>query len=419
MKKIREPSARSSHLFDPSRQLENLNHAAENRFQKAVQFLASCLPYSLILFILLTVLEGATSILAHQTGRAWLHQIGRTPSAIGGQGNLGLESILGMLQARFSEAKTQVVFVGDSVFAPGFGGGTVNELELSQIAASQVPQSLNLAQEGGEWGMNSLLLQKLVQQPEIIQNKPLLVLDVNFKFYGTSHSFTPAFPIEMGLCSNLPNPEDSDARSICESLKLDWPKALGAISQWSSFLYRGLQGQLDFLMSYVQRAPAYEYNVRGRGRQNLRTFLPGLLDASLFEDYLKEHPYDPWYTYYSTEQMNRYLGFIRNGYFESTSPKHLWLKSLAKSAAAWPGPVVVVWVEPSPNAQAVLGPERKADLEVMTNAVTSLFNSQGKKDLQLIPSHLILNDPHDYADSDHFSAQGHRKFAAYVRELAK
>jgi hypothetical protein len=76
--------------------------------------------------------------------------------------------------------------------------------------------------------------------------------------------------------------------------------------------------------------------------------------------------------------------------------------------------VQVYWIRPSPNVQAVLTQENRDNFDKMGVEIAAEFRLTGKKDLEVIPMHTLLADGNDYVDSDHLTAQGHRKLAQAV-----
>ena len=106
-KKSKKRPVREEFLYQPSLQLEPPPLALEKIYHRLLAQLARSIPMALALFIAMTVIEAQTHWLAGKTGREWLIQLSRLPSANSGQGNIGADSILAGLRrvkARFVPA---------------------------------------------------------------------------------------------------------------------------------------------------------------------------------------------------------------------------------------------------------------------------------------------------------------------------
>src|SRR5205814_2268566 len=106
---------------------------------------------------------------------------------------------------------------------------------------------------------------------------------------------------------------------------------------------------------------------------------------------------------------------IRAGFANPEHIKHVWLRSLARSVARWPGPVLVLWMDPSPGFSTGLSPAHLQDVAQMNAFGRKLFEGQGKANLRFVGIRDVLPDAHDYVDGDHLTAQGHSKLAAFVQ----
>ncbi|MGZ3687351.1 MAG: hypothetical protein ACXWP5_06995 [Bdellovibrionota bacterium] len=403
-------------LYDPKIQLEDLTRIdrdLEGRYQRGVAALSRLLPWGLLLFLAITIVEGSTGILSDCAGRAWVDVVGRPPSAVGGQGNLSAWGIIAMARHRLEKSRVTAIFAGDSIFAPPMGGGTMVDYPVAELAANHVPGALNLSQEGNEFAANSLLIRQLSMEPEVLAQKPLLVVDVNLKYYLYYQDLTPPFPLEMELCAEPPDPGDPDIGESCRRLEESWPKGLSAISRASTLLLRGILGQFDFLMSFVIRAPIYEVNSRGWGHRPYRRLLSGILDART----VARHPPDILYATFDgmDNWINTNADYLVTDYNDPNHPKHAWLRSLVRSVSLWPGPALVVVEGFSPTAQVLMKRERIAALAAIQHQIIEQFRATGKRDLRAIPMEEVASDPADYVDRDHFSPRGHAKLAEYVK----
>jgi hypothetical protein len=413
----RRRPARSSHgFYDAALQLEKLPPALEVPWQRALAWLGRCLAGALALFAAVTAVEARTGWLAGTAGSAWARALGRLPSATGGQGSVGLETVLAFLRQSFRQKPVSSIFLGDSIFAPPFGGGAVEEVALEAIAASQVPGAVNLSQEGWEWGARALLIDRVAQEPDVRAARPLLVTNVDFKYYSLPTSYTPPFPIEMSLCADHSFTPEPEAERICEALSRDWPAVLSRVESLSAGLLRGLQGQFDFFMTFAQRAPLYSNNMRGFGQWPLRSFTPGLADALRVAASYRARPPDPWQVRYRGHEgaLNRFGEAIVTGYRQADHPKHLWLHALSRAVAGWPGPALVIWVRPGPEAEESKRPDLREGIRRMEADVLALFRANGKVDQRVAVNRDFLPEVADYVDTDHLTVQGHRKLAQYV-----
>ena len=405
-------------LYDKNCQLEKLPEKLESPYQRLIAFLGRCVPLAVMIFVIVTCVEATGGFFATRAGLAWMDQFGRPPGTMSGQGSLSAYAFLGATHEKLKSGGIREIFAGDSIMAPNIGGGAASELLVTDLASRRIPGALNLGQEGGEWATISMLLAKLEADPEVARLKPALVVDVDFKFFASRSSFTPAFPIEIPLCADNPNPGDPDAAGNCAALSETWPGMMKKMSEFSPFLFRGLQGQLDFMMTYFVRAPIYEFqlgvfNIRGLGETPFRSFKSGLRDAG--DSQL--HPPSGWTLNYlnGVRGMQGFIDGVLAGYQDSTHPKHAWLRSLIRTLGKWPGPVLAIYVYPCPNIKAVLTSQEAAGIDQMGQEITARIASTGKSDLRVVSNRSFAPEADDYLDGDHFSAKGHVKLADLVK----
>lgn len=213
--------------------------------------------------------------------------------------------------------------------------------------------------------------------------------------------------------------------SICQSLSDSWPKIYRILSHSFPSLLRGLQGQFDWVKTFVLRAPIYQSdlgrsNQRGLGIQHFRSFKSGLADFQAIQDDLVEHPRKTIYYYYNdgnTGSVDRFTDLVISEAAQADHPKQAWMRSLARAVSHWPAPVTVMYVTPSPRIRAVLSPERLRGLEAIQEMVRSVFVSQGKSDLHWVTNWQIAHQENDYVDQDHFSEQGNALLGDYLRKI--
>lgn len=383
----------------------------EISYQKWIQKFSTWLPWSLALFGSVTLLEGQFGFLSEIAGSTWVTQIGRTSSAVGGQGNLSARAILGMAKTKMQTDRTHYLFVGDSVFTGAIGGNTWNDLPPSTLVSAKLPHSLNLGQEGSDWALNSMLIRKLSNQELVKEQLPLLITDINLKFLLWDYDFTPPFPAEMELCAESPE------NVICQHLEEAWPKGLTLIYHWSPLVLNGLLGQFDFFLTYGLKAPIYTAKGRGFGILPFRSFLPGIVDANYVMEREKTNP-TPIYTMtYGNIQhlMNMNANIFWMNFHSPDFRKKLWLNSLIQSIGSWPGPKLVLWVGNSPNSHSVLTPENQTKTLQLGEEITQQVKNSGISNLKVISVSSVLTEPDDYIDTDHWTPKGHQKFAEYLQ----
>lgn len=388
----------------------------EHFYRRWIHVLGSLIPWSFALFCIVTVLEGQFGFLSQIAGEAWITRIGRTASTVGGQGNLSARAILSMARKKMQNQQIHYVFSGDSVLAPPLGGGAVSDLPVKALSSSLLPKSLNVSQEGVEWATNSLLIRALEFEPLVHKQQPLLIVDIDLKFFVFYDEITPPFPTEMELCAEFT--ESPEFRALCKDLKEKWPKGLAHLYDWNPFLLEGLLGQFDFFLSFVLKAPIYSANVRGFGNLPYRNLSSGISDAAYLAEREKTFPTEIWRTTYrpNEEWLNKNAEIIWINYHSPQYRKYLWLNSLIKTVSFWPGPKLLVWIGHSPNAYAALTEINQKRMNQVNNEVEAAVHKIGIPNLKMIQISSVLNDAKDFIDMDHFTPQGHRKLAEFIQQ---
>jgi len=412
MKKTKDTS-----LYDEKLQFEELGQI-ENVFQKAVKLSARAIPYALLTLVLITILEGYTGVLSNISGRTWQLDINRQPSNHRGQGQLSFSSLLAMIKTKAARGPLQQIIIGDSILVAGLMDFYHKQHDTNgNILGDALPNSVNLSQGAQEWGTSALMINRLSQETFIKKEKPTLIIDVNVKFFSYSESFSPVFPVEILLCSQTSS-LSPQLEAVCNSLQSDWPKTLSDIGKLSPLFLRGLQGQFDFFMTFIQKSPIYDILGPRYGMLPLRSLTPGIVDAKRIikakkaSGNLSDRP-----AFIADNSDANFAGNILKMYEMTGHKKHLWIDALANSVSQWPGKAIVLWVGFSPKVHALLNDENLNLLAKIRTDIMSKFVGSGKTDIKFVSIQDILPDPHYYVDMDHLIPEGHRRLGDSFRKF--